>query len=132
MDYNVMRRTQQTYSEKYKQYQDAIDLYNQQLDKYKEKVANYNNAVKVWNAGPRTSPFTGVQPTAPSQRNVNAAEAIATQANPRFTTEQAQQLGAGAPPNLASSDQGLIRTILDKTSAPTSIEQVLSQARKPV
>lgn len=132
MNYDVSRRTQQTYLEKYKQYQNAIDMYNAQIEQHRQNIDAYNAQVSAWNAGPRTSPFTGVQPTAPSDTAYKKAEEVATQANPRFTEAQIQQLADGAPPNLAAPEGGIIRTILNKSNQnmPTSIEGALANVRR--
>jgi hypothetical protein len=48
-------------------YQSQIDAYKGNYDTYKQQVEDYNKAIEDWNAGPRTSPFEGVEPTAPDQ-----------------------------------------------------------------
>jgi hypothetical protein len=46
-------------------YQAQYDAYKTAVDDYNKKLAEYNAAAEAWNAGPRTDPFTGVQPTQP-------------------------------------------------------------------
>jgi len=48
-------------------YQSQIDAYKDSYDTYKQQVEDYNKAIEQWNAGPRTSPFEGVSPTAPAE-----------------------------------------------------------------
>lgn len=55
-------------------YNQGIEQYNTAYDQYKTNIDKYNKAIEAWNAGPRTDPFTGVEPTAPTQPGFTQAD----------------------------------------------------------
>lgn len=67
----------------YDKYNTAAGDYNAALQKYKTEqydpyvkaVEDYNKAAEVWNAGPRTTDFTGVMPTAPAEFSMTSPTA---------------------------------------------------------
>jgi len=48
------------------QYQTGIDAYNTAYDRYQADLDAYNRQIEEWNAGPRDTDFTGVEPNAPA------------------------------------------------------------------
>ena len=73
-------------------YQSQIDAYKDSYDTYKQQVEDYNKAIEDWNAGPRTSPFEGVEPTAPAQPGFTQEDidAFQDEALGRATQRQSQ------------------------------------------
>jgi len=73
-------------------YQSQIDAYKDSYDAYKQQVEDYNKAIETWNAGPRTSPFEGVAPTAPAEPGFKQEDidAFQDEALGRATKRQSQ------------------------------------------
>lgn len=73
-------------------YQSQIDAYKDKYDTYKQQVEDYNKAIEEWNKGPRTSPFEGVEPTAPAQPGFTQEDidAFQDEALGRATRRQSQ------------------------------------------
>ena len=84
-------------------YQSQIDKYNKQYDEYKAKLDAYNEAVKKYNEGPQTSPFTGVEPTAPAQ--------------PGFTQDEIDQFNEAAQQR-AIRNRNMMTTALNVARNP--------------
>lgn len=83
-------------------YNDALKKYQTDVyDPYMAKVDAYNKAAEAWNAGPRTSDFTAVAPTAPAEFSMTAPTA------PTTTQEQYTAMGEAAKRDAAHRNLAL-------------------------
>lgn len=55
-------------------YNRQIENYNTAYDQYKADVDSYNQRLEAWNRGPRTTPFGGVEPNAPTAPGFTQAD----------------------------------------------------------
>ena len=84
-------------------YNQGIDTYNTAYDQYKADIDKYNKAIEAWNAGSRTSDFTGVEPTAPTQ--------------PGFTQDEIDQFQQEAQ-GRAERNRNMMITAIDAVRNP--------------